>query len=214
MVAALSKVIGEGAINGWFLGTQLATIPFDWWMSRRIKLTVHVPPNFSAPRGTLVIANHKSFLDPFLITYHLGRQNWYTTVPTRFPTKTSYARRPLLGSVIKLLGAYSIGSTSMDRAKKLLFTRDLLDRGHSVLLFPEGKIVEEGGVVAEFQRGANMLFAHDYPTVFVRLSGFNTNSFLHPSTVEDARMDFSAVMYGDAATKLERLRDFFDGGGL
>ena len=211
MMYRIKKQIGAVALNSWFLTTQLATTPLDWWLSRRIGLRVHVPDNFYVPRGTLVLANHRSLLDPFLVTFHLGHQNWYTSVPTRFPTKSSYASRPILGSVIKMLGGYDIGATSVERAKKLLFTRNLLDREHTVLLFPEGKIVDEGTVVEEFQQGAKMLFAHDYPTVFVRISGFNTNSFLHPSTVTDARMDYSEVIRGDAETKLERLRQFFGG---
>lgn len=205
----LTKQIGATAFNSWLMTTQLATTPLDWWLSRRIKLKVHVPNNFYVPRGTLVLANHRSLFDPFLVTYHLGSQNWYRSIPTRFPTKSSYASRPVLGSAIKMLGAYDIGKTSMERAKKLLYTRDLLDRERTVLLFPEGKIVDDGEVVEEFQQGARMLFAHDYPTVFVRLSGFNTESFLRPSTVTNARMYYSEVIRGDAETKLERLRQFF-----
>ena len=214
MMYHLTKQIGATALNSWLLTTQLATTPLDWWLSRRIGLRVHVPNNFYVPRGTLVLANHRSLFDPFLVTYHLGSQNWYTSVPTRYPVESFYASRPILGSVIKMLGGYDIGATSMERAKKLLYTRDLLDRRHTVLLFPEGKIVNEGEVVEEFQQGVKMLFAHDYPTIFVRLSGFNTKSFFHPGTVTDARISYSEVIRGDVATKLERLRQFFGGGGL
>lgn len=206
--------MGTTILNGWFTAAQLATCPMDWWLSRRIRLQVSIPPHFYVPRGTLVLANHKSLFDPFLVTFHLGRQNWITSVPTRFPTTADYTSRPILGPVIKMLGSYNIGRTAIERAKKLLFTRELLDHKHTVLLFPEGKIVNEGKVVAEFQQGAKMLFAHDYPTVFVRLSGFNTRSFLHPSTVTDARMVYSEVIRGSADEKLERLREFFGGGGL
>jgi 1-acyl-sn-glycerol-3-phosphate acyltransferase len=209
MMYSFSNQIGTLALDGLLITTQLTTCPFDWWLSRRIKLRVHVPANFNVPRGTLVLANHRSFFDPFLVTFHLGRQNWYTSIPTRFPAKSSYTSRPILGSLIKMLGAYDIGKTSMERAKKLIYTRDLLDRKHTVLLFPEGRIVDEAAAVEEFKQGAKMLFAHDYPTVFVRLSGFNTKSFLHPETVTDARMYYSEVIRGDTVTKLERLRQFF-----
>lgn len=206
------KQIGVLALDSFFTVTQFTTfIVFDWWLSRLIGLRTYVPKNFDVPRGTLVLANHRSLFDPFLITYHLGRQNWYRAIPTRYPTKSSYARRLVLGSTIKLLGAYDIGATSVERAKKLLFTRELLDRGYTVLLFPEGKIVDKGEVIEEFRQGAKMLFSYDYPTVFVRLSGFNTNSFLRPGTVTDARMHYSEVIRGDAETKLERLRQFFGG---
>ena len=206
----MGRQIGTIALNSLFLTTQLATTPLDWWLSRRIGLRVHLPNNFSVPRGTLVLANHRSMLDPFLVTYHLGSQNWYTSVPTRYPMTPTYARRPVMGPALKMLGAYDIGKTSIERAKKLLFTRDLLDQKRTVLLFPEGRIVDDAGVIVEgFQQGAKMLFAHDYPTVFVRLSGFTTDSFLHPESVTDAQMRYSEVIRGDAATKLKRLREFF-----
>jgi len=209
MIYRIGKQIGALALDSCFITTQLATTPLDWWMSRRIGLRVHIPRNLYVPRGTLVLANHRSMLDPFLVTYHLGSQNWLTAVPTRYPMTSFYARRPIIGRALKMLGAYDIGKTPIERAKKLLFTRNLLHRQHTVLLFPEGKIVEEGTIVDEFQQGAKMLFAHDCPTLFVRLSGFDTSSFFHPETVTDARMVYSDIIRGDAATKLERLREFF-----
>ena len=209
MIYRLGRQLGGLALDSLFITTQLATCPLEWWLNRRIKLRVHVPPNFHVPRGTLVIANHRSLFDPFLVTYHLGSHNWLTTLPTLFPTKSSYASRPILGRVIKMLGAYDIGKTSIDRAKKLLYTRNLLDRRYTVLLFPEGGIVDNGEVLKEFKRGAKMLFMHDYPTVFVRLSGFNTQSFFKPETVTDARMYYSDVIHGTPEYKIERLRQFF-----
>lgn len=209
MIYQFSRQVGTLALNGFFATTQLATYPLDWWMSRRIGLRAHVPRNLYVPSGTLVIANHRSMLDPFLITYHLGSHNWFSTIPMRCPVTSTYARRPIVGHALKMLGAYDIGKTSIERAKKLLFTRGLLDHERTVILFPEGKLVEKGIVVDEFQQGAKMLFAHDYPTLFVRLSGFDTNSFLHPDTVTDARMVYSEIIRGDGAMKIERMREFF-----
>lgn len=198
------------ALDGCLFTTQFATYPIDWWLSRRIRLKAHVPQNFFVPRGTLVLANHRSLFDPFLVTYHLGPQNWLSSVPLRYPTTPDYARRPILGRAIAMLGAYDIGKTPVEKAKKLLYTRDLLDRSRTVLLFPEGKIVAEGHLVAEFQRGVNMLFARDYPTVFVRLSGFNTSAFLKPQEDLDAHIYFSTVMRGSPAEKIAAMETFFD----
>ncbi|MHB0865740.1 MAG: 1-acyl-sn-glycerol-3-phosphate acyltransferase [Minisyncoccota bacterium] len=209
MLYNLGKQIGTLALNSCFVTTQLATCPLDWWMSRRIGLQVHMPRNLYVPPGTLVIANHRSMLDPFLITYHLGSHNWFSTIPTRYPMTSTYARRLVVGPALKMLGAYDIGKTSVERAKKLLFTRDLLDHERTVLLFPEGKLVERGVVVDEFQQGARMLFAHDYPTLFVHLSGFTTSSFVHPRTVTNAQMRYSEIVRGDAATKLKYMGKFF-----
>jgi 1-acyl-sn-glycerol-3-phosphate acyltransferase len=190
--------------------TQLAVIPFTWFFMRRIGLQVHTPPGLSAPPGTLVLANHRSMLDPFIVTYHLRARNLDSTLPVRYPTTPDYARRPILGTAISLLGAYDIGSTPMEKAKKLLYTRDLLNQNCTVLLFPEGKIVSEGHLVSDFERGAQMLFAYDYPTVFVRLTGFETGSFLNPEKDIDAHLYYSDVIRGTAAEKIAVMERFFD----
>lgn len=207
MFSHLGKQAGTLAMSGLFVSTQIVTRPFDWWASRRIRLHVHIPHGLRVPHGTLVIANHRSMLDPFLITHHLERPNWF--VPIRAPMTPTYARMPIVGHTLKALGAYDVGKTTIERAKKLLFTRDILRRGHTVLLFPEGKIVDHGAVVQEFKDGAKMLFAEDYPTLFVQLSGFSTLSFIHPKTVVNARMRFSSVVRGDTAAKLAYMEKFF-----
>ena len=69
MILRIGRQIGTVALNSLFLTTQLATTPFDWWLSRRIGLRVHIPKDFDVPRGTLVLANHRSLLDPFLVIW-------------------------------------------------------------------------------------------------------------------------------------------------
>ncbi|MBU6214719.1 1-acyl-sn-glycerol-3-phosphate acyltransferase [Patescibacteria group bacterium] len=209
MLAKLGRSLGTVALDSFFITTQIATCPVDWWLSRRIGLTVSIPRDLYVPPGTLVLANHRSMLDPFLVTYNLGHQNWLTAVPMRYPVTPDYARRPVLGRAMRLIGAYDIGKTKMERAKKLLFTRGLLDKQRTVLLFPEGRIVEGGVITEEFHNGFKMLFAHDYPTLFVRLSGFTTDSFIHPKTVTDARIHYSPIIRGTAETKLQYMSTFF-----
>ncbi|HUY62385.1 MAG TPA: lysophospholipid acyltransferase family protein [Candidatus Paceibacterota bacterium] len=212
MIFRFAGQLGVAALDNALFVSQIATCPFDWWLSGRIRLEAHIPRGFHVPRGSLVLANHRSLFDPFLITYYLGKQNWFATVPMRYPTSSAYARRPVLGRALKMLGAYDIGTTAIERAKKLLYTRDLLDRHRTVLLFPEGRIVNGEMAVDEFKKGAQMLFARDYPTIFVRLSGFDTQSFLKPETVTDARLHCSEVIRGDSDTKFDKMRQFFTAG--
>lgn len=209
MMARLGRQVGTLALDGCLLTTQTAVYPFNWWLSNRISLRAYLPNNFSVPRGTLVLANHVSIFDPFLVTFHLGRQNWLSTVPMRYPATPDYARHRVIGPVIKALGAYDIGELPIEKAKKLLYTRDLLNRGRTVLLFPEGRIVNKGHLVGDFKRGARMLFAHDYPTVFAHLLGFTTESFLHPERVHSPRIHYSSVITGSAEEKIARMEVFF-----
>lgn len=209
MILQLTKGARALTADGVFRTTQYASRPYTWYLSRRIGLKTYLPHGFVMEPGTLVLANHRSVFDPFLVTFHLVRASWLPAAPTRFPTKSEYARHLILGPVIKMLGAYDIGDTPMEKAKKLLYTRDLLTRGRSVLLFPEGKIVSEGHVVEEFQRGAHMLFANDHPTIFVHMLGFNSQSFITPSQVENPRMYFSPVIRGSAHEKVTYMEEFF-----
>jgi 1-acyl-sn-glycerol-3-phosphate acyltransferase len=209
MIPKIGRQVGTLALDGCFLTTQTSVRPITWWLSNRIGLQVSIPDNFYVPRGTLVLSNHRSLLDPFLVTFHLGRANWWATVPVRFPTTNKFAGHPLIGPAIKALGAYDIGVKPIERAKRLLFTRDLLLRKRSVLLFPEGRIVKDGRLHGEFQKGARMLFSHECPVLFVHLFGFSTESFMHPGRVNNPRMYFSEIVRGNPEEKVNRMEAFF-----
>jgi hypothetical protein len=213
MITRLGRQAGALALDGVFLSTQTTVRPITWWLSQRIGLKAYLPRELYVPSGTLVLANHRSHLDPFLVTFHLGRHNWLSTVPVRYPTTSSFARHPAIGPVIKALGAYDIGEKPIEKAKKLLFTRDLLNRNRTVLLFPEGRIIKDGRLRGEFQRGVEMLFAYDFPTVFVHLLGFSTESFMHPERVDNPRLYYSSVVRGKAVEKIKHMEEFFSSHG-
>lgn len=106
--------------------------------------------------------------------------------------------------MVSCLGGYDIGLTAMERAKKLLYTRELVDSGYTVLLFPEGKIhhKEELG---EFQRGLHMLANEDIFILMVRISGLTNTSFFRES-----RIIFSEVMTNmSTEEKIRRVQDFY-----
>ena len=160
-------------LKTWFVFTQILTIPANFIFTRLLRLKVERPKNFTIKHGTLIIANHQSKIDPFLISYHVGIHRLHNVLPIRYPVTPEYMSKPLTGFFIRLLGGYSVGKNSMERLQKLLYTRQLLKSGYTVVLFPEGKIVRDQDMVAEFQRGVNVLFSENYPTIFVRLTGLN-----------------------------------------
>lgn len=209
MIARLGKYAGSVAAESCFLVAQLITYPIDMILTNLIGLRVYRPRDFSVPPGTLILANHRSYFDPFLVTYHLGFRNILAAIPVRYPVYSSFMRNYIFGIGLRALGGYDIGVTSVERAKKLLFTRHLLQKKRTVLLFPEGKIVRDGRVPEEFQRGAEMLFAYDYPVIFARLSDFNSASFLKPFGARNASIRYSEVVRGDAVTKIARMTSFF-----
>ena len=165
-------------LRTWFVIIQFLTVPPNFVFTRILHLTVERPHDFKIPHGTLIIANHQSKIDPFLISYHVGIKNWTSIVPIRYPVTPDYMNKHIMGFIICLFGGYNIGNTPLERLKKLVYTRELLRQKYSVVLFPEGKIVRDRDRVAEFQKGAHMLFNENYPLVFVRLTGLNRKHYL------------------------------------
>ncbi len=111
------------------------------------KLTVvgrnHVPEK----GGALLVPNHVSFIDGFLLIASLDR-------PVRFIVDTEYFHHPLLRPFMKALGAIPISSSEGPRVV-LRALRDAgrsLDAGEVVCIFPEGQITRTG-MMLPFRRG-------------------------------------------------------------
>lgn len=198
-----------------FWGTESMAMAGTLVTSRALGVRVTRPREWRLERGTLIIANHQSYLDPFIVAAHLGFFNVIRLLPIRYPTMAEMMSRKVLGTFIRLLGAYSLGSSYIDRAKKLLFTRELLNRGYTTLLFPEGKIVHKGEMLAEFKQGMYLLFKEDCPVVFVRLSGFNTLKDtwlrrLFGVARVPLSVSYSRPVVGNAEQKIAAMESFFN----
>lgn len=200
-------------VKTWFIIIQILTIPANLFLTKLLRLKVDRPSDFKITHGTLIIANHQSRVDPFLISTHIGFKNLHHTLPIRYPVTPEYMHRPILGFCIRLLGGYNIGNDPLERLKKLIFTRSLLKHGYSVVLFPEGKIVRDRDIVADFQKGANMLFNENYPVVFVRLTGINSKHRLHFWKNKTTKLSYSR--YYDTSVpreeKIQAMVTFFNG---
>ena len=94
--------------------------------------------------GSLIlVANHESFLDPFLIGAGLRRRPRYLVYHT-------YYRNPILGPPIYLVGGLPVGDGSP--AATLAAAETLLRAGQVLEVFPEGER-SPPGLVRPFQRG-------------------------------------------------------------
>lgn len=99
------------------------------------------------PRGPAVlIANHPTLIDVTALVSALG--------PTCYLAKRSLFHNPLIGPLLRLCGQIpSGGRTLAGNVGSLNEALDRLQRGHSVLLFPEGTRSPAGGLHT-FRRGA------------------------------------------------------------
>lgn len=84
----------------------------------------------------LLCANHHSNMDPVLIAAGCSR-------PLTFMAKEELFSVPLLGPLVKYLGAFPIKRGKGD-AGAVMATLKILHRGEATLIFPEGKRIKRG----------------------------------------------------------------------
>jgi glycerol-3-phosphate dehydrogenase (NAD(P)+) len=98
--------------------------------------------------GVILAANHRSFLDPFLIGCCVGR-------PIYFMAKREMFKNPVIGWLLNCMGAFPVrrGETDEESVKTALA---LLERGRAVVMFPEGTRIRAGSL-GEPKRGVGRL---------------------------------------------------------
>lgn len=103
----------------------------------------HVPPS----GGALLVPNHVSFVDGFLLIASLDR-------PVRFVVDSQYAEQPIFRPFLKTLGVIPISSHGGLRVilRALRDAGAAVDKGELVCIFPEGQITRTGTLLP-FRRG-------------------------------------------------------------
>lgn len=164
----------------------------DWpqrWMSRTVvglagaRVEVRRSPGFDPLRTSIFISNHVNLFDPFVL---------YSSVPQflRGLELESHFRIPVYGWMMKRFGNVPVPDTSRPSDLKRMWrmTREALDGGVSLVVFPEGSRTVTGRV-REFHEGAfRMALQFGTPIVPVSIAGayaFNrkTSWMLRPATI-------------------------------
>jgi len=108
------------------LARGLFKILFSIAFPLKIKGTQHLPEQGPA----IVCANHISLMDPIVLGIILKP-------PVRFMAKKELFQVPLLGLIIKQLGAFPVSRGQVDR-KAIKQSLEALDKGQIFGIFPEG----------------------------------------------------------------------------
>jgi len=119
--------------------------PVVYWISRALFQPVflvyfrmqrigreHIPPE----GPVLIAANHRSFLDPFVIGTLVRR-------PVYFVAKAELFKHPLVAWWLSSLGAFPVDRGQGDR-DAMDTARRILERGDAVVIFPEGTRTRPG----------------------------------------------------------------------
>ena len=112
-----------------------------------IALEIEGLEHWPAGKPAVVVANHASYLDGFVLIAALPAE-------VHFAAKREFARVPLIGFVLRRLGACFV--ERVDPAGGVEDTRELADvvhRGEAVAFFPEGTFSRRPGLAA-FRLGA------------------------------------------------------------
>jgi glycerol-3-phosphate dehydrogenase (NAD(P)+) len=146
--------------------------PFVYWVVRAVlqpflqlyfRLRREGRGHIPADGPLLLAANHRSFLDPFVIACCIRR-------PIYFVAKRELFDNRLQGWFLNALGAFPVRRGEADE-ESLATARALLERGEAVLIFPEGTRIREGSL-GEPRRGAGRLALETAaPIVPVALTG-------------------------------------------
>jgi 1-acyl-sn-glycerol-3-phosphate acyltransferase len=100
--------------------------------------------------GMIVAANHRSFLDPFVIGACLPWRR-----PMNYVAKVELFRRPWQGWVLSRLGAFPIRRGESDE-ESMETARLIVERGGAICMFPEGTRIRRG-TLANPRRGVGRL---------------------------------------------------------
>ena len=138
------------------------------------RVTVHGKDYMETPGAKIYASNHSSYFDVLPLMLGLG-------VPYRFVSKLEVAGMPFIGTFLDKMGHLKFDRKDpSSRLRQAVEMEEILRRGDSVFIFPEGTFTPEEGV-RPFQLGAfKAAVSTEAPIIPVSLAG--TRKFLRDGT--------------------------------
>lgn len=148
------------ASGGWWMGARSIWYPVKWLSGPHLFLGMeHVPVEGPA----LVVANHISYIDPIYTGIFFDKAK---RIP-RFLAKDGVFRIPVVGMLATKLGQIPVYRGGSDAVDSLREADKALQRGHIVLIYPEGTITRDPDFwpMRAHTGAARLALDHDVPII-------------------------------------------------
>ncbi len=133
LLHARARETGVNRLVYWLVRGVLQPFFLTYFRMRRIGRE-HIP----STGPVIVAANHRSFLDPFVIATMAGRPMYYVA-------KQELFKQRIVGWLLSALGAFPVNRGASD-AQMVTTANAILGRGDIVLIFPEGTRIRPGSL--------------------------------------------------------------------
>jgi glycerol-3-phosphate dehydrogenase (NAD(P)+) len=153
-----SRERGVNPLVYWLARAILQPFFHVWFRMSRIGRE-HIP----AEGPVIVAANHRSFLDPFVIGMMARR-------PLHYVAKEELFVNPVVAWLLNALGAFPIRRAAGDQ-DAMATARQILERGDVVLIFPEGTRIRPGALGAPRRGVGRLALETGAPVVPVAIMG-------------------------------------------
>jgi 1-acyl-sn-glycerol-3-phosphate acyltransferase len=154
------RAVGKGVSRWVYVPVRMVFLPFFLVYFRLKRIGIHNVPD-SGP--LLIAANHRSFLDPFVI-------GSMTTRPVYYMAKRELFANRLQAWFLNSLGAFPVDRGTSD-GDAMASAKAIIERGDCVVLFPEGTRIRKGPLAAPRRGIGRLALETGAPIVPVALTG-------------------------------------------
>lgn len=156
-------------------------------------------------KKTLIISNHVSRIDAYLVLAFVPLKHFLKSVPYRIPVAKKYYYNPLYNfrffPFLTLSGGIPVGLDSEEKMRSVFLIRNIINTDQSLLIFPEGKMSKDGSL-QELQKGIEFFVKDVQKVVFVKIK--KTDSYLY---VRCGKIKFSDIKDPDSCVNTEMAKN-------
>jgi len=154
------RAVGKGVSRWVYVPVRMVFLPFFLIYFRLKRTGIQNVPD----EGPLLIAaNHRSFLDPFVIGSMTKR-------PIYYMAKRELFNKPIQAWFLNSLGAFPVDRGTSDR-DAMDSAKAIVERGDCVVIFPEGTRIRKGPLAAPRRGIGRLALETGAPVVPLALTG-------------------------------------------